>query len=504
MKRLKCELCGSNDIIKKDDFYVCESCGTKYTVEEAKKLLVDISGSTVNVANNPQEKNLEKLASDAYLSKNWKSAEDFANKTLAINDKNFEAWEIKALAVCMQLSPFESRMLESMNCLSNAFLCKNKEEQKEYSNHLVKHFENIIGSEINARTRNFAKSGNGVELLNKTIRLFNKEGKRILVSIGLSQNQADSEFNSMANKMISEGFDAMKSVWEMAARKYYKNEYSNKGAKWEKTSLFGDACLDELDFDFYLASIDDNISLGENLIELVNPTTAETLIFGILREMISENELAVKAVSFSTFWGGLHGDSKRWEVQYRVSDSSKAERNKQIQKWKNDIATLENALKAEKERMQKEANDKYWSDHPEQKAELQNQIEVVKNDILILEQKIKELTNKRNEINSKTFVYSKQSEIDQLNKKKQELEKELASTSIFKAKERKEIKQKIEQTNYCLRVTEDKCSAEQRSFTFKIIDERAAVDKELDPSKKELDRKKAELNQLNNELTKKH
>ena len=44
MKSIKCELCGSNDVVKKDDLFVCQYCGTKYTPEEAKKLLVEISG----------------------------------------------------------------------------------------------------------------------------------------------------------------------------------------------------------------------------------------------------------------------------------------------------------------------------------------------------------------------------------------------------------------------------------------------------------------------------
>ncbi|WP_405381537.1 TFIIB-type zinc finger domain-containing protein [Phascolarctobacterium sp.] len=39
MKAIVCELCGSNDIIKQDGLFVCQHCGTKYTTEEAKKLL---------------------------------------------------------------------------------------------------------------------------------------------------------------------------------------------------------------------------------------------------------------------------------------------------------------------------------------------------------------------------------------------------------------------------------------------------------------------------------
>lgn len=39
-------MCGSNDIVKKDGLYVCQFCGTKYSVEDAKKMMID---GTVNV-----------------------------------------------------------------------------------------------------------------------------------------------------------------------------------------------------------------------------------------------------------------------------------------------------------------------------------------------------------------------------------------------------------------------------------------------------------------------
>ena len=37
MKQLVCEMCGSNDLVKDNGLFVCQSCGCKYTVEEAKK-----------------------------------------------------------------------------------------------------------------------------------------------------------------------------------------------------------------------------------------------------------------------------------------------------------------------------------------------------------------------------------------------------------------------------------------------------------------------------------
>ena len=41
MKALQCEMCGSQDLVKDGGVFVCQSCGTKYTVEEAKKMMVE-------------------------------------------------------------------------------------------------------------------------------------------------------------------------------------------------------------------------------------------------------------------------------------------------------------------------------------------------------------------------------------------------------------------------------------------------------------------------------
>ena len=39
MTPLTCELCGSSEIVKHNGYYVCQNCGTKYSVEEAKKMM---------------------------------------------------------------------------------------------------------------------------------------------------------------------------------------------------------------------------------------------------------------------------------------------------------------------------------------------------------------------------------------------------------------------------------------------------------------------------------
>lgn len=39
MNQLKCEVCGGEDFIKQGGIFVCQPCGVKYNVEEARKVL---------------------------------------------------------------------------------------------------------------------------------------------------------------------------------------------------------------------------------------------------------------------------------------------------------------------------------------------------------------------------------------------------------------------------------------------------------------------------------
>jgi len=60
MKKITCELCESTDILKQEGFYVCQSCGTKYTVDEAKKMMVDV-GETIQEEKTSKVVNTSKL-----------------------------------------------------------------------------------------------------------------------------------------------------------------------------------------------------------------------------------------------------------------------------------------------------------------------------------------------------------------------------------------------------------------------------------------------------------
>ena len=80
MKRLICEMCGSTELIKQDGLFVCKFCGCKYTVEEAKKMMVegtvDVQG-TVKVDNSAFVQKYLANARRALGKEDWEEVEKY-------------------------------------------------------------------------------------------------------------------------------------------------------------------------------------------------------------------------------------------------------------------------------------------------------------------------------------------------------------------------------------------------------------------------------------------
>ena len=100
MKAMVCEMCNSNDLIKTDGVFVCQHCGTKYSVEEAKKLFVE---GTVKIDVSDELKNLYELARRAKTDNNTENAQKYYEQILV---KDPSSWEAN----------FYATYFQSMNC----------------------------------------------------------------------------------------------------------------------------------------------------------------------------------------------------------------------------------------------------------------------------------------------------------------------------------------------------------------------------------------------------
>jgi uncharacterized Zn finger protein (UPF0148 family) len=122
MKALTCEMCGSTNLIKEGGVFVCQSCGTKYSLEEAKKMMVegtvDVKG-TVKVDITDELKNLYEIARRAKDSDNSENATKYYDMILVKDPSSWEAnfYVVYYKAMSCTIGQISSAGNSVMNCL---------------------------------------------------------------------------------------------------------------------------------------------------------------------------------------------------------------------------------------------------------------------------------------------------------------------------------------------------------------------------------------------------
>lgn len=142
MKQLICEMCGSKDLLKQDGVFVCQSCGCKYSVEEARKMMiegtvdvsgskVDVSGSTVKVDTAAELTNLYQVARRARDDNNAENAARYYDMILVKDPKSWEAAFYVVYFKAMQCKIMDIRAAANSvaNCLDGVFRLVAAEEE---------------------------------------------------------------------------------------------------------------------------------------------------------------------------------------------------------------------------------------------------------------------------------------------------------------------------------------------------------------------------------------
>ncbi|WP_248923001.1 hypothetical protein [Olsenella intestinalis] len=127
MKQLTCEMCGGTDLMKDGGVFICQSCGCKYTVEEAKKMMVegtvDVTG-TVKVDNSEFVQRYLANARRAKEKEDWEETEKYYNLVEQNDPNNIEAifysayGKAKASLVDGDIYKRESAFNVLSNCIS--------------------------------------------------------------------------------------------------------------------------------------------------------------------------------------------------------------------------------------------------------------------------------------------------------------------------------------------------------------------------------------------------
>ena len=126
MKALTCEMCGSTNILKQDGVFVCQSCGTKYSVEEAKKMMVegtvDVKG-TVKIDTSSELKNLYEIARRAKDTDNSENALKYYDMILVKDPSSWEAnfYVVYYRAMTCKIGEIQSAAISVNNALKAVF-----------------------------------------------------------------------------------------------------------------------------------------------------------------------------------------------------------------------------------------------------------------------------------------------------------------------------------------------------------------------------------------------
>ena len=138
MKQLTCEMCGSTDLMKQDGVYICQTCGTKYSVEEAKKMMVegtvDVSGSTVKVDISDEVEKLYQIARRAKDENNSENAAKYYDMILIKDPTSWEAsfYAVYFKAIDCKIAQIQSAGRSVYNCVDTVLkLIKDNVKEKD-------------------------------------------------------------------------------------------------------------------------------------------------------------------------------------------------------------------------------------------------------------------------------------------------------------------------------------------------------------------------------------
>lgn len=174
MQAIKCELCGSSDIMKQDGFFQCLNCKTKYSIEEARNLI-----GVVKIDKSEDVENLLILARRYFNTQNYSESEKYYELALRDAPNNWEA--VYYHAYCQALHPNYDHPEEALNTILNGTKIAlelipeqlEPEQQHDALRSMIELNQPIVCQRIDA-IRQIGLTGHGKndQYIHQTIRLY--------------------------------------------------------------------------------------------------------------------------------------------------------------------------------------------------------------------------------------------------------------------------------------------------------------------------------------------
>ena len=230
MKQLTCEMCGSTDLMKQDGVFVCQSCGMKYSVEDAKKMMVEgtveVQGN-VQVKNAAQLENLLNLAHSSFDSKNYAQAEEFCNQVIAMDAVNYDAWKLKGEAINYQITAKNQRILEVYNCIMTSYKVLDEAGKEEHREEILDSLRTCLEGEIDFWLEQFEAQRPTDAMLEKVKNTFIDCASKVLTSfteLGYDEDEAEEYKSFIKAYFVKKANQTCVSTWKSTVYYNYNRE----------------------------------------------------------------------------------------------------------------------------------------------------------------------------------------------------------------------------------------------------------------------------------------
>ena len=476
MKKMICEICSGRNLIKKDGVFVCQDCGTQYSVEDARGLLQEVpdeetgrepaAEASAPAAEAPapaapakaeQIANALTLAQSDLKSDNNKGAETYAGKVLELDPENAQAWYVKGTAAAWQSTLRDLRLQEAVTSWGNALKYSTDEEFLPLARQIRADFDLVMQAIYS---------------------LYLNNAMGTLISIDYSVNN----FTLLTK---AQGFyrSSCLNLWmqNMARFGDGKVPFEDADGDMVKSALWYKSVSD-LEKNTEKA-IRDNAGLSKLLDRAITGVSISTSYHNMITAVLApadQNSAFIRAKGFASKLPGMLRAASFSASSY-VTNAPNAIEQERI-KAENERRKKEE----EKRRKEKEEADRrreeYWKAHPEEKEQLDGRKADLEEKIGALRAQVDGIMAKKKSLEAVLEQEKKQREVDDLVKRQSGL-------GLFKGKEKKALQAQIDQL---------------RDVIFKLNEpkkqQEAAVDEEAQPIKLQMQDLQKQLEEVLAEL----
>lgn len=522
MKKIVCDLCESTEFTKEGGFFICQGCGTKYSLEEAKGMMREVEGSapvstgapvTAVPMGNPNQQqidNLLLLATNAYSSSNDEEAEKYCNRAIEYDAMCYKAWFLKAKAIGWSSTIQLPRIEEAAHSFKQAVDFAPEEEKESLTEEAVEELKRLGLACVSLRQKRFSQYPDNEELngFMSDIEVL-IDGLVVLLSKGAEvakSNELMGLLGALGGNDASIKFIGIKSKAENAGvpKEYFSRiavmmgNAAIEGYKTTTKHFNGLSRPMNTDFSKTRQEIDNCIML----LDIANDASDDDDDDDIKRieSKITMTEFTINMSAYADYSSSY----KSWSL----TDEAKKARREVISEYRQEIQEIKDKARAKAEEERKKAEEEkqariaaYWEAHAEEKTALESELKDLEAKKEKLSAEIAGVDAEISALDPKGTVPSEE-EDNKLRDQIKDFENQRSKLGLFAGKEKKRITEEIASLN-----------GRRDSLKSKIEDEKKVRQAEAEKKMEPLKEKKAELqsqmdivtkriNAINNELTK--